>query len=408
MIWEDVPGETGEVYNVYASEKPITTLDSPDVETVATGIMEGEQAVAHWIYYPLNDKNIQYYYAVTCKDAAGNIGPFGTCSAISNTAMGIPTISLNPPANFVADGDLSEWEAAGIRPFILKPETDHVPVGTVKDSLDLKATIYLAIDDDYLYVAADVVDDVYHYGPGNWWDQDAFQIFIGFYDQSGPKHTAIKRGAEPDHIIYFVEDRIQHDVAGGGVIYTPDHENYHFEPLGGADYVIEAKIPLDSLMAGSDVRFRPKRGMRIPLDLYVHDNDGAGWEGNLGFSKVSTDLQWSNPSEWAYTWIGDTNYVTSVEKSKENRVADSYHIAQNYPNPFNASTSIQYTIAKPGMVTIELFNTLGQRMKTLVNEFQQAGSYTINFNAKELSSGIYFYRIKSGNFERTMKAILMK
>lgn len=409
VIWEDVPGETGEVYNVYASEKPITTLDSPDIETVATGIMEGQKSVAHFIYYPLKDQNIQYYYAITCKDAAGNIGPFGTSDAVSNTAMGIPTIALGPPANFAVDGDLSEWEASGIRPFILKPETDHVPVGTVTDSLDLKATIYLAIDDEFLYVAADIIDDVYHYGEGNWWDQDAFQMFLGFYDLRGPKHTGIKRGSEPDHIIYCVEDRIQHDVAGGGVIFTPENENYHFEPLGGADYLIEVKIPLDSLMAGTDIRFHPKRGMRVPLDLYLHDNDGAGWEGNLGFSQVSTDLQWSNPGEWAYTWIGDTTHIaTAVEKNDVPQLIDSYSISQNYPNPFNPSTSIQYTIAKPGMVSIELFNTLGQRMKMLVNEFQQAGNYTINFNANELSSGIYFYRIKAGNFEKTMKAILMK
>lgn len=408
VIWEDVAGEAGEVYNVYASEKPITTLDSPDIETVATGIMEGQKSVAHWIYYPLNDKNVQYYYAITCKDAAGNVGAFGTSSAVTNKAMGIPTIALNPPANFVVDGDFSEWEASGIRPFVIKPETDHVPVGTVKDSVDLKATIYLAIDDNFLYVAADVVDDVYHYGEGNWWDQDAFQMFIGFYDQRGPKHTAVKRGEQPDHVIYFVEDRLQHDVSGGGVIFAPEHENYHFEPLGGADYLVEAKIPLDSLMAGTDVRFYPKRGMRIPIDLYFHDNDGAGWEGNIGFSQISTDLQWSNPSEWAYTWIGDTNYVTSVETTKKPLVVDNYSISQNYPNPFNALTSIQYTIPKPGMVTIELFNTLGQRMKTLVNEFQQAGNYTINIDAKALSSGIYFYRIKSGDFARTVKAILMK
>ncbi|MDW7680058.1 MAG: sugar-binding protein [bacterium] len=408
VIWEDVPGEAGEVYNIYASEKPITTLDSPDIETVATGIMEGEQAVAHFIYYPLKDQNVEYYYAVNCKDAAGNVGPIGTSGAVSNATKGIPTIAMNAPANFVVDGDVSEWEASGIRPFVLKPETDHVPVGVVNDSLDLKATVYLAIDEDYLYVAADVVDDVYHYGEGNWWDQDAFQIFIGFYDQRGPKHTAIKRGAEADHIIYFVEDRIQHDVAGGGVLYTPEHENYHFEPLGGSDYLIEAKIPLDSLVAGTDIRFYRERGMRIPLDLYLHDNDGAGWEGNLGFSQISTDHQWQNPAEWAYTWIGDTTHVTSVEKSKKFTTVGSYELFQNYPNPFNPSTTIQYTLAKPGIVKIELFNTLGQRMKTLVNQFQQEGNHTIHFDAKELSSGIYFYRIQSGDFTRTMKAIFMK
>lgn len=410
VIWEDVPGESGEVYNVYASPKPITSLDDPMVDIVAINVIEGTQTTAHRIYYPLKDSDVEYYYAIQVKDAAGNVSEcFATIGApIVNKAKGIATISMNPPANFVADGDLTEWDQSGIMPFVIKPENSHVPVGTVTDENDLTGTVYLAVDDNYLYIAADVVDDVYHFGEGNWWDQDAFQLFIGLYDQRGVRHNAILRGAEPDYILYANEQRFQIDVSGGGTLYVPEDANYHFEPLGGADYVVETKIPLDSLVVGNDARFKPMRGMRIPIDIYFHDNDGAGWEGNVGFSFLSTDHQWQNPQEWAFTWIGDTTFVTDVKRIDYSNVISSYKLEQNYPNPFNPVTTINYSLEKTDHVELAIFNQIGQEVEKLVNGVKPAGQYRVTFEAKDLPSGIYFYRLKAGNFEQMKKMILIK
>ena len=103
---------------------------------------------------------------------------------ITNTALGIPTISLEVPGNFVADGDLSEWFSSGIDHFEMGPTmnsfgTPHV-IGTVTDVEDLFGTIFLAMDNDYLYVAAEATDDVYEgfTGSGNWWEHDVFELFI--------------------------------------------------------------------------------------------------------------------------------------------------------------------------------------------------------------------------------------
>ncbi len=86
----------------------------------------------------------------------------------------------------------------------------------------------------------------------------------------------------------------------------------------------------------------------------------------------------------------------------------AYSLNQNYPNPFNPTTTIEYSIAKAGLVTIDLYNTLGQKVKTLVNSNQISGRYTVTVNANELSSGVYFYSIKAGDFSQTKKMILMK
>ena len=86
----------------------------------------------------------------------------------------------------------------------------------------------------------------------------------------------------------------------------------------------------------------------------------------------------------------------------------SFDLKQNYPNPFNPSTSISYDIAKEEFVNIVVYNSIGQEVKTLVNEHKLAGSYTINFDASSLPSGIYLYRIKAGNFTKSIKMSLIK
>jgi glucose/arabinose dehydrogenase len=92
-----------------------------------------------------------------------------------------------------------------------------------------------------------------------------------------------------------------------------------------------------------------------------------------------------------------------------------YKLEQNYPNPFNPNTNIKYQVGNDGFVSLELFNSLGENIATLVNEFKQAGSYQISFNTSNLPagrqglpSGVYIYILKSGNFLQSKKMILLK
>jgi hypothetical protein len=86
----------------------------------------------------------------------------------------------------------------------------------------------------------------------------------------------------------------------------------------------------------------------------------------------------------------------------------AYALIQNYPNPFNPSTRIQYSLEKAGPVSLKVYNVLGLEVATLVNGPQEAGSYTVPFNAQGLASGVYFYRLQTGSFVSTKKLILMK
>ena len=87
---------------------------------------------------------------------------------------------------------------------------------------------------------------------------------------------------------------------------------------------------------------------------------------------------------------------------------NSFNISQNYPNPFNPSTKINFEMAKEGNVSIKVFDYTGKEISTLVNGFRSAGYYTIDFNAINLSSGIYFYRMEANNFTKVMKMSLIK
>ncbi len=86
-----------------------------------------------------------------------------------------------------------------------------------------------------------------------------------------------------------------------------------------------------------------------------------------------------------------------------------YNLEQNYPNPFNPTTNIKYSIRSAGLVSLKVYDLLGREVATLVNQVQQPGEYQVTFNASSLTaSGMYIYRLQSGNFTRTMKMMLVK
>lgn len=85
-----------------------------------------------------------------------------------------------------------------------------------------------------------------------------------------------------------------------------------------------------------------------------------------------------------------------------------YALEQNYPNPFNPVTVIKYSIPVDGQVNLIVYNMLGEKVATLVNQVQKAGRHEINFDASQLSSGVYFYKIEAGSFSSVKKMMLLK
>ncbi len=101
-------------------------------------------------------------------------------------------------------------------------------------------------------------------------------------------------------------------------------------------------------------------------------------------------------------------FIVGVNENTISSIPKNFELSQNYPNPFNPSTKIVYSLPKSGNVILKVYNELGKEVNTLVNSFRNAGTYEINFNASELTSGIYFYRLESNGIVDTKKMLLVK
>ncbi|WKZ71248.1 MAG: T9SS type A sorting domain-containing protein [Melioribacteraceae bacterium] len=116
--------------------------------------------------------------------------------------------------------------------------------------------------------------------------------------------------------------------------------------------------------------------------------------------------QIDNDGKYTYTKSieVDLSPITSVEEF----LPTQYSISQNYPNPFNPSTVIRYTIPEDSRVKLEIYNSIGQKVRTIIDNQIQAGYHEVKLNANDFSSGVYFFRIQAGSFIETKKMLLIK
>jgi hypothetical protein len=100
--------------------------------------------------------------------------------------------------------------------------------------------------------------------------------------------------------------------------------------------------------------------------------------------------------------------TTGVGDDAINQLPKNYSLSQNYPNPFNPVTTIKYSIGKEGNVKLTVYNVIGSKVATIINEYKPAGSYSVQFDGSNFASGIYLYRLESRNYSDAKKFILMK
>ena len=110
--------------------------------------------------------------------------------------------------------------------------------------------------------------------------------------------------------------------------------------------------------------------------------------------------------------LGRDVMIVKIDEStldvKNNETVSGYNLSQNYPNPFNPSTTIKWSVPEQSYVTLKVYDLLGKEIAVLVDEEKLAGNYEVNFDATNLSSGVYFYRLKAGSFTNTKKFTLLK
>ena len=165
--------------------------------------------------------------------------------------------------------------------------------------------------------------------------------------------------------------------------------------------------------------------------LYFNDNE-VGWA--ISYYNLLKTID--GGGKWSFLQSQNTNYLecvhspnnqvawtvgyygtilktktsnTHVEKNDFISKPTIYLLSQNYPNPFNTITTITYTLSEPSIVTLEIFDLLGRKVATLVNDYQIAGNHKINFNATDgLPSSLYIYRLNAGKFSQSRKLLFLK
>jgi hypothetical protein len=218
-----------------------------------------------------------------------------------------------------------------------------------------------------------------------------FQFTVPHYligNEAGNLATAFGQlGADTAGVAFKVTD---HAALGNDGVLTEE----------GSGWNLEVKIPLTNL--GID----PTEGTQIGFELQQDQSDDASI-GRQAMQKwwASTNGSWNNAANWGYAKLGPA-IVTSV-KGKPS-VASSYKLDQNYPNPFNPSTKITFELAKSEKVKLAVYNLLGEQVAVLVNGTRNAGPQTVTFDAKNFSSGVYFYKLEAGSTVLAKKMMLLK
>ncbi|WP_337865640.1 T9SS type A sorting domain-containing protein [Ignavibacterium sp.] len=200
--------------------------------------------------------------------------------------------------------------------------------------------------------------------------------------------------------------------AGNGIITNYGPLNalswYDTPAFGNRRYVQPAEVGLSDPFNLSNPNLVPSSGSPAAT--------GASFTNPrlVGFFTPTTYVGAFDPSgnRWDLPWANydpqNTNYVLSVEENQLSSLPTDFTLSQNYPNPFNPSTKIIYSVSQPAKVKLYVTNILGQIVEELVNEYRETGTYEINYNAENLTTGLYIYTLEAGNTKLSRKMTLLK
>jgi hypothetical protein len=152
--------------------------------------------------------------------------------------------------------------------------------------------------------------------------------------------------------------------------------------------------------------------------VYLLTNNGTLWlnrgQGLVGVNSNSSVSSLLVVNNFIYAGLsGNSVWKRSLTEiigiqNISSEIPSSFSLSQNYPNPFNPTTNIEFAIAKSGFVSLKVYDILGKEASTLVNNSLAAGKYKVDFNASNLTSGIYFYKLSSEGFSDVKRMVLIK
>ncbi len=425
LTWEDNTLGT-ETYNVYVSTRPITDLNAEDVNLIGDKVPHGTQ---YWNFRPYSSKirSVDLYFAVTA------VGPDGETALTDDCRVGPIQLATCMPARinyvadfasqFVLDGLDNEFEP--YKHTGLKPER---PGGAeagnwTPESTDMNWNVTFVIDNDYLYISADVTDDDLNaigdqpiYSGSQSWMGDALEFYLGIYNAVLLKrwhgHGTVDAGNGDWRISYTAWGTTER--SGSAPYNFPGVEKTVYQKFTGDGYIIESRICLDSLAMGGNIdvvdgAMLPLRIDGTDLDPNPPHND-TGRTLWTGWGSMWNHEDWKRPSTWGFMEV--VGGPTSVDDNPLNTPYE-FSLANNYPNPFNPTTTLKYSLAKATQVTIKVYDLLGKEVRTLVDGKKQAGPHTVQWDGRNnlgqvVPTGIYFCQMVTSEYSRTIKMTMIK
>ncbi len=443
VSWTGASGVGG--YNVYFSESEITDVVADGVVRLATVPFDGTLSVDHSITAPHSDlaSDFEAYYAVTATSQFGSESA-PAADMISADAKVEPSYAYELDTDgidavYEAIGDATIPDAAtmaslfpeGYKPFTIDENRKYLENGnglTVGDD-DISAKFWLGFGstDNELVIYAEVTDDALVFASetittGAAWAYDSWELGLGNYTPESfiisSTHTEFWRGEDPDYQfragMRSDADPFVHESARDDVI--PNSETIgETTDTGYRLLTLINTVELSTAEAtASDELFDFPGSDEItlyPFNVAINDADDPAVtrETQLSWSnRAGGDTWWNTPARWqTIAFVGRNKVGISVEETADNPL--EFSLDQNYPNPFNPTTKIAFTLASTTDVTLEVYNMLGQKVATLLqNQKMTAGKHYQNFDAGSLASGMYFYRISTPSFVQSRKMTLIK
>ena len=320
---------------------------------------------------------------------------------LSDDPVGVNYTFLKTSTAPVIDGTMDKiWDQANQLTDASRGNGTYYPA----TGQDCGYRFYGLYDDKYIYGYYQVMDDVVDSTSATDWQMDGVEIFI---DAANTHLTGASLPADKIHMAWRPAQTLAvgNTANAKGSSYAKRAWKMKDDTVmtDGSGYAIEFKIPIDSTGVPATV------GSKFSLQLQLNDIDNTA-ENRIHIQKwwnFTNDDDWQCTLHWGDGILGGAVPTTGVNEQSSSMIT-GYALNQNYPNPFNPSTEISYSIPKSEKVKLTIFNLLGKQVAELVNGTKAAGSYTVNFSAANLSSGVYFYKLETGSTVLSKKMMLIK
>jgi hypothetical protein len=344
---------------------------------------------------------------------------------VGDPRWGTPSVVADPNALIVVDGNKDAFYGALTGPsdgYIQLKSSAFNDNGAPKSDADLSAKFWAAWDESWFYLYGEIKDDTISGTGANSYQDDGIELKFDAQAKDSVTNS-----------IFAPNLTILGGAGSDSLNLIPNAQKQYSRKLIDGGYAVEMAINWPAI--GTTEKVSVGVDSVFGLAINVHDNDGnlsigGGRQASVMWAAVMLDHVWDTPKYLGTIKFKSGNKLAFIAKNNmtgrantlkydgsdpslsvkvgQNAIPTEFALEQNYPNPFNPTTSIKFQLPASANVTLKVYDAIGREVSSLVNGVQEVGYYTVKFDASKLSSGLYFYQLRAGNYVETKKMMLLK